>query len=70
MHAAVLAKVDEAWAEKGAAAVEQKTAQLVADGKLTEAQAAALNAAAQQGYDKLRAKMAEMMSGKLENPEK
>lgn len=66
VHAVVLAKLDEAWAEKGAEAVEAKVAELVAAGKITPAQGDALNAAAKQGYEVLRAKAEKIMAGGLE----
>ena len=69
LHALVLAKLDEAWAEKGAEAVAGKVDELVAEGKITTAQGDALKAAAQQGYDTLRAKAEKIMAGELDNPE-
>lgn len=62
VHALVLAKLDEAWTEKGAEAV--------AAGKITAAQGEALKAAAQQGYTAMRAKAEKIMAGELDNTAK
>ena len=70
IHALVLAKLDEAWAEKGAEAVAGKVDELVAEGKITAAQGEALKKAAQQGYDTLRAKAEKIMAGELDNTAK
>lgn len=70
VHALVLAKLDEAWAEKGAEAVAAKVDELVAAGKITAAQGEALKAAAQQGYTAMRAKAEKIMAGELDNTAK
>ena len=67
VQALVLAKLDEAWAEKGAEAVADKVDELVADGKITHEQGEVLKAAAQQGYETLRTKAEKMMGAGIDN---
>ena len=65
-NAAMLDKLADAWHNKGADAVAVKLAEMVAAGKITQAQADALNAAAQRGYDALMAKAEEIAQTQLE----
>ncbi len=65
VHTLLLDKVNEAWQDKGAQAVAEKLAELVQHGKITQAQADALNAAAAQGYAALETKVREIMENGL-----
>jgi len=54
------------YAAGGATLVEQKIDEMVADGKITEEQAALLKAAAQKSYDELQKKLKELSVADVE----
>lgn len=60
IHSTVGAVLEIAYTNGGAVLVAQKIDELVADGKITEAQATALKNAAQQSYELLQQKLAEL----------
>lgn len=60
IHSTVGAVLEIAYTNGGAALVAQKIDELVADGKITEAQATALKNAAQQSYELLQQKLTEL----------
>lgn len=60
VHSTVGAVLEIAYTNGGAALVAQRIDELVADGKITEAQATALKNAAQQSYELLQQKLTEL----------
>ena len=60
IHSTVGAVLEIAYTNGGAALVAQRIDELVADGKITEAQATALKNAVQQSYELLQQKLAEL----------
>ena len=60
IHSTVGAVLEIAYTNGGAALVAQRIDELVADGKITEAQATALKNAAQQSYELLQQKLTEL----------
>ncbi len=60
VYKAIGTTLNIAYTTGGAALVEQKIDQMAADGKITPEQAVQLKAAAQESYDALQAKLAEL----------
>jgi len=60
IHSTVGAVLEIAYTNGGAVLVSQKIDELVADGKITAEQAAALKNAAQQSYELLQQKLSEL----------
>ncbi len=66
IHGTVGAVLEIAYANGGAVPASEKIDELVADGKITAEQATALKNAAQQSYEPLQRKLAELQASDVE----